>query len=182
MKYIFDFDDVLFNTKQFKEHIYTTFEKAGVSRDKVEEYYKRNHKRTQSLFKEMLIHFSLEENLYEELLKESKNSTNKELLKIIKNLEKENCHIITRGGKEWQLNKIKRSNIEPFFSEIIVVWESKKEAVEKICAKYKDEEVLFIDDKAENFKDLDFVKYPNLKTILYDEQGLEKFISILPQL
>ena len=40
MKYIFDFDDVLFNnTKQFKEHMYACLEKAGVSRGKAEEYY-----------------------------------------------------------------------------------------------------------------------------------------------
>ena len=32
------------------------------------------------------------------------------------------------------------------------------------------------EDKS-NFENLDFTKYPNLKTILYDEQGLEKIMA-----
>lgn len=181
MKYVFDFDDVLFhNSKRLKKHMYICLEKAGISSAEAEKYYKEVRV-NEFWLKELLSHFSLKENLYEEILKKSKNFTNRELLEIIKKLGKENCYIITRGGKEWQLDKIRRTGIEPFFSEIIVVWKSKKEAVEKICARYKDEEVLFIDDKAENFEDLDFVKYPNLKIILYDEQGIKKLISILPQ-
>lgn len=181
MKYIFDFDDVLFhNSKKFKEHMFMCLEKAGIPRAEAEKYYKEVRV-NEFWLKRLLSHFSLKENLYEEILKKSENFTNKELLKIIKELGKENCHIVTRGGEEWQLDKIKRSGIEPLFSDIIAVWGSKKEAVEKICARHKDEEVLFIDDKVENFEDLDFLKYSNLKTILYDEQGFEKLISILPQ-
>lgn len=160
--------------------MYMCLEKTGIPSAEAEKYYKEV-RANKFWLKELLSHFSLKEDLYGEILKESKNFTNKELLKIIKKLGKEDCHIVTRGGEEWQLDKIKRTGIEHLFSEIIVVWESKKEAVEKICARHKDEEVLFIDDKAENFEDLDFVKYPNLKTILYDEQGLKKFISILPR-
>ena len=65
------------------------------------------------------------------------------------------------------------------FSEIIVVPDSKKNVVERIAAVHKNEEVVFIDDKISHFEDLDFEKYPNLKTILYDEKGLEKVKEII---
>ncbi len=174
MKFIFDFDDVLFdNTKKFKEHMYASLEKAGVSRNIAEEYYKtvRGNK---FWLKEFLTHFSIKESTYEKILNESKNFTNNELINIVKKLGKENCYIVTHGGEKWQRDKIKITGIESFFSEIIVVQGSKKEAVEKICAKHKEEKVLFIDDKAKHFENLDFKKYPNLKTILYDEQGFER--------
>ena len=174
MKYIFDFDDVLFdNTKQFKEHMYASLEKAGVSQEEAEKYYKKIGG-SKFWLKEMLVHFFLKESLYKEILKESINFINKELLEIVKKLGKDNCYIVTHGGDEWQRDKIKNTGIDSFFSQIVVVSEKKKEAIEKICEKYKKEKVLFIDDKEHHFKDLDFKKCPNLKTILYDEKGLEK--------
>jgi hypothetical protein len=143
MKYIFDFDDVLFRTIDFKK---------------------------------ILPHFPIPENLYEEIMSGCKNFVNIELVDIVKKLEKKNCFIISYGDKEFQMDKIKRVGIEPLFSEIIVVSESKKEAVEKVCAKYKDEKVIFIDDKAHHFENLDFKKYPNLTTILYTGQDLTSIL------
>jgi FMN phosphatase YigB (HAD superfamily) len=183
MKFIFDFDDVLFhNTKLFKEHMYACLERAGVSRSKAEEYYKtvRENQLTGIWLKKLLIHFSLKSDLYEEILGKSKDFINKELLLIIKKIGKENCYIVTHGYDEWQREKIKRVSIEPFFSEIIVVQGGKKEVIEKICAKHKDEEVIFVDDKIKHFENLDFKKCSNLKTILFDENGLEKLKAILP--
>jgi len=181
MKFIFDFDDVLFhNTKQFKEHMYTCLEKAGVSRNMAEEYYNKVRD-DQFWLKELLTYFSINETLYEKILNESKNFTNKDLLDIIKKLGKKNCYIVTHGNEEFQRDKIKKADINYLFSEIVVVSGSKKEAVEGICTKHKDEQVVFIDDKAKHFKDLNIIKYPNLKTILFDKQGLEKLKAILPQ-
>ena len=183
MKFIFDFDDVLFDTTtQFKEHMYKSLEKAGVPRSVAEEYY--NGVQTNKLWlRELLAHFSIkEESVYEKILDESKNFINKKLLSLIKKLGKANCYIVTYGNNEFQRDKIKRAGIDSFFREVIVVPESKKGAIEKICDLHKNEEVVFIDDKAKYFSNLDFVKYPNLKTILYDEHGLQKLKSILPQL
>jgi len=75
------------------------------------------------------------------------------------------------------LDKIRSTGFESFFSKIIVVPESKKKTVEKICTEYNNEKVIFIDDKAKYFEGLDFKKYPNLTTVLYDERGLEKLIA-----
>src|SRR3989344_5478051 len=177
MKFIFDFDDVLFNnSKQFKEHMYACFEKRGVSKDKAKEYYENtiDNKRDRLWLKEMIAYFSAPEELYEEILNASKDFINEDLASLLKTLGNENCYIVTRGHQNFQMDKISRTELSDYFSEIIVVQGSKKEAVEEICEKHKDEKVIFIDDKAHHFGGLDFKKYPNLKTILYDEQGLNK--------
>ena len=36
-----------------------------------------------------------------------------------------------------------------------------------ICEQFKDDNVVFVDDKEKRFADLDFVKYPNLRKVLY---------------
>ncbi|MFH1366356.1 MAG: hypothetical protein ABIG99_03140, partial [Patescibacteria group bacterium] len=168
MKFIFDFDDVLFyNTKQLKEHMYICLEKVGVSRNIVEPYYTEARKKEFSL-KNLISSLVARENIKqinikdicEEIMNECKNFVNKELLEVIKKIGKENCFLISYGQEKFQQEKIKRTSVASLFSKIIIVQESKKEAVEKICARYKDEEVIFIDDKAHHFKDLDFKKYP----------------------
>ena len=54
---------------------------------------------------------------------------------------KENCYIVTHSADEaWQKDKIQNTGIESFFTEINIVPEGKKEAIEKICERHKDEE------------------------------------------
>ena len=185
MKYIFDFDDVLFNnTKQLKEHMYACIEKAGVPRATAEKHYKevRDKEFTMKKFISALfvgekINKIGKQELYEKIMVKSKNFINLELVKVVKKIGKQNCYMVTHGNKSHQLDKIKRTGLAPLFSEIFIVQKSKKQSIEKICARHIDEEVVFIDDKAKRFEDLDFVKYPNLRTILYTEQDL----SILSQ-
>ena len=185
MKYIFDFDDVLFNnTKQLKEHMYACLEEVGVSRLLAETYYKevRNKefimkKFISALFAGEKINKISKQELYEKIMVKSKNFINLELVKVVKKIGKQNCYMVTHGNKSHQLDKIERTGLASLFSEIFIVQKSKKQSIEKICARHIDEEVVFIDDKAKRFEDLDFVKYPNLRTILYTEQDL----SILSQ-
>ncbi|MFA5791586.1 MAG: hypothetical protein WC884_00945 [Candidatus Paceibacterota bacterium] len=172
MKYILDFDDVLFNnTKEFKPYMYGCLEKAGVPREVAEPYYKivRINK---FWLKDLLFHFSLKESLYEEILKGSKKFINKKLVNLVKKLGKKNCYILTHGGEEFQLDKIKRTGIVPLFKDVVVVFGKKTKTIEKICKKYKNETVFFIDDKQKHFDELNIKKCPNLKTILYTGQNL----------
>jgi len=176
MKYIFDFDDVIFQTtRRRKEFIYPFLEKLGISMNEIDEYYKKERGQNFSM-KNLLKNFSLpEEEMYEKIMHNSEEFANKKLISVIKKLGKENCYIITYGDDEFQLDKIKRIGIEKLFSKIIVVSkDEKKKIIENICKKHKDEKVLFVDDKIKHFKNIDFKKHPNLKGILYDERGLEK--------
>lgn len=172
MKYIFDFDEVLFyTTRHYTNHVCVILEKAGVSKNLVEEYRERECLNLFSM-KKMLSNFSVPEILYSEIMNEIKNFRNDHLLGLIKKLGKANCLILTYGEEEYQLAKIERIDIAHLFSKIIVTQGSKKCAVEEITAQYKDETVFFIDDQARHFENLDFKKCPNLKTILYTGQNI----------
>ena len=184
MKYIFDFDDVIFeSTRQRVEHIFPTLIKAGISKEQIEEYYKIT--RIEGFLpKKMIAHYLGatdidQEGLYEELMSRSEEYINTPVVEFIKKAGRENCFLVTHGGRDFQEDKVRRAGVEFLFSEIIVLLGSKKEAVEKICEKYKDEEVIFIDDKPQYFEDLDFEKYPNLKTVLYKSQNLQEEIEKL---
>ncbi len=184
MKFIFDFDDVLFNTRKFKEQIYLSVEKIGIPRAVEEECYKEFRKYAFSLKKFLSYLFDKEKKenvsingIYEEIMFDCKSFLSQELIEIVRKLGKENCYIVTSGDKKFQFDKIKRAGVESLFSEIVVVPESKKEEIEKLCVKYKNEKIIFVDDKIKFIEDLDTSKYPNLKIILYDEQGLEKLMA-----
>ena len=180
MKYIFDFDDVLFNnTVQFKPHMYDILEKAGVPKDAAQAYYRQIRAVNEFWLKDLLRHFSLNEDLYEKIVDKDviKNFINHELIAIVKKLGKENCFILTHGGEKFQLDKIEKSGIAPLFADVIAVFGKKNDSIEKICATHRDEEVFFIDDRIEHSKDLNTIKCPNLKTILYTGQDLRNIIS-----
>ena len=175
MKYIFDFDDVLFdNTKKFKKHMYKVLADYGVDEEKAKEYYLKVREQEFSLknfIRELLKCENKDENqteeIYEKIMAECVNFTNTELLQSIERLGKENCFIITNGEENFQRDKIEYSGIYPFFSKIFIVPKSKKEIIYDICAKYKDEKITYVDDKIKFFEDLDLAKCPNLNNILY---------------
>jgi FMN phosphatase YigB (HAD superfamily) len=177
MKYIFDFDDVLFkNTKEFKEHVYDILEKAGIPREKSKALY-LDHRNNFSLevFLSSLFYGPNNEQeikeIHEEIMKEAPGFVNRELLGALHHgrLKKDDIYIVTSGNEEFQREKIERSGLAEFFhpSHIIPVPDKKTEAITKIVHDAKGEEVVFIDDKDHHFKDLNDL--PNLTTIHYKE-------------
>jgi FMN phosphatase YigB (HAD superfamily) len=177
MKYIFDFDNVIFFTSQSrKERLFPLLEDMGISREDLEQHYQKARASGFSM-KKFLADLSTNKDLYDEVMDGSEKYANTELIEAIKKLGRDNCYIVTYGDKDYQLQKINRLHIEPLFSEIIVVTEEyKKEVIEKICAEHADEGVMFIDDKQKHFDELDFTKCPNLKTILYTGQDIKSLL------
>jgi len=176
MKYIFDFDDVLFyTTKRLKEKMYECLEEAGISRVVAESHYKEAREDEFSLknsllglFKNQKITDPTAEVVYEKIMLDCKDFTNVELIQKIKTLGKENCFILTNGEKQFQEDKISRSGIAPLFSEVFIVPGTKREVIRDMCARYKEEKVLFIEDKVKFIEDIDLAECPNLKPVLYD--------------
>jgi HAD superfamily hydrolase (TIGR01509 family) len=179
MKFIFDFDGVLFLTiKNLEEHINEIYKRNGISREQIEKYYNQEKVNGFSQ-KKMLKYFSLPENLYEEMMKDNKTFVNQEVLKVVKKLGSKNCYLVTDGDEEYQRDKIKSAEIAHLFSEIIVTLGSKKEIIKNICKKHKNETIIFVDDRQKFFDDLDLKKCPNLKTILFTGQNLEHYFKIV---
>lgn len=174
-KYIFDFDDVLFfNTEKFKKHMYRCFEEIGVPHHVAKNYYQIERDKgfvlrnlVISIMRGENINSVNQEELTEKIMKECENFSNVELLNQIKKLPKEDCYMVTHEVSEYQLEKINRTDISSLFNTIIVVQDTKKWSIEKICEEFKHDEIIFVDDKEKRFTDLDFKKYPNLRTVLY---------------
>ena len=184
MKYIFDFDDVLFDTEKFKEHIFNFLEKVGVNKLKVKTYYRkdRESKSPFSLKKFLLDICAAEgikrdqQEMYEDIMRTCQIFINGDLRELITRLGKENCFLVTDGLEEFQKDKIKHSAVHRLFNQIYIVQGSKKGPVEYVCGKYTDEPVIFFDNKKEYFNDLDKEKFPNLKTVEVPkgEKGFER--------
>ncbi len=179
MKYIFDFDDVLFDAERFKEHIFSLLEKAGVSRERAEDYYstmKGNELFSLKIFINHVFAFEGvdkdQDKMYEEIMSACPRFANIKLIEWVKRVGPENCYIVTFGDDVFQREKIRRSGLDKFFSDnrVETVKESKRGGIEKICnrAENKGENFIFIDDKQHHFEDLRDV--PNLTTWHYPDQ------------
>ncbi|MFH0830991.1 MAG: hypothetical protein V1895_02955, partial [Parcubacteria group bacterium] len=174
-KYIFDFDDVLFfNTEKFKKHMYKCFDDVGIPYEVVKRYYKIDRDKgfvlanlVRSVVDGERLQSVTAPELIEQIMGACKTFVNQTLLDRIKQLPVENCYMVTHGVHEYQLEKINRTGIKHLFAGISIIQDTKKGSVEAICEKFKDDTVVFIDDKEKRFADLDFKKYPKLKTVLY---------------
>lgn len=182
MKYIFDFDDVLFNnTLQLKPHIYQVLAGAGIPEIEARAYYlevRENEFSLKNFIAVLLTRRKITtittEELYEKIISECKNFCNVEVIDLVKRIGKDNCYMVTNGEENYQRDKITKSEIHPLFNEIYIVPGTKQQAIYTICNKNKNEKVLFIDDKQKFFDDLDLTQCPNLRALLFDEKGLEK--------
>ena len=183
MKYIFDFDDVLFNnTKQFKEHMFKSIALTGVPESEARKHYDKPevHGKEFSLKKFITDLFSIyevnypEDALYGDIMRESRKFVNLELVEAMKKVGIENCYIVTNGDREFNTDKLVYSGMWDLLGgkRICIVPDTKRNAIEEICAKYPDEKIVFIDDKPKFLNDLKDI--PRLKTILFDEHGLVK--------
>jgi len=184
MKLILDFDDVLMDTSLLKKKISSSLYELGISKEVADNYYEQRDKSVPFSLKSFLLSFLKKEkiesvsfvDLYEEIMVICSDILNKEVVQIAKNIGKENSFIVTNGDKEFQMDKIKKSGIESFFSEIYITNGSKKDIIENICLKNLNEKVIFVDNKIEFFNDLDIERCKNLKTILYDVNGFENLV------
>jgi hypothetical protein len=182
MKYIFDFDDVLFkNTEMLKPRIFKMIaDSAGITEKEVEtEYYIPEARDSFSLMEFIMTIFqkrNVPENkadhLFQEIMVECRNFLNMELLEEVKKINKEDLFIVTTGKNEWNWSKLTYSGILEYFNinNIRVVSGDKGEAISKICDENKEDEILFVDDKTRFVEELNSLHIPNLTCVKY-EQG-----------
>lgn len=178
MKLIFDFDDVLFDAKSFKDEMFSYLTTQGFNHvDSVYQVLREEGSPFSLLgFLEKLApSLSHEERsqMYQEILGCAFGKVNEPLRALIQEVGKENCFIVTQGSEKFQLEKIRRSIGIESVKKVIVVESDKGDVIEEICRQYKDEDVIFVDDKDKFLKNIRFELCPNLKTVLYNEHGLE---------
>lgn len=179
MKLIIDFDDVLIDNSKIKTAIFNALEKTGISFiDAQAHYLKVRSTKMPFSLKEFLGTFENVDvaKVYEDIMSTCKGLVNKELLEVVLSNGAGNVYIVTNGEEEYQKDKIKNS-LGDVFQNIIIVPGSKNEVVEDLCKRFANEDVIFVDDKEEFFNDIDMEQCSNLKTVLWDERGLDKLIS-----
>ena len=179
--FLIDFDDVLFNTKKFREDMIMLFSKFGVTREVFYETYKdfpvkhRNNKLEiydpEKQFRKIKKQFNLDtEKLKKEFYKlvfHSHKYVFSDVKKFLEKFKDEKLYIISYGKNNLQRLKIMYSGIDDCFQKIIITNESKEEAVPILFKNRKIEkrEIFFFDDRA-RFVDGIKKKYPSIKTFL----------------
>ncbi len=178
MKVIFDFDDVIFNARAFKEIFFRVLEGRGYEniREKYETLRKEATPFSLYSFIRQVTAESSEENvvaLYSEVMNSCESLVNHEVVNVIGRLGKENCYIVTNGDELFQMDKIERSIGIGAVREVFVVPGSKREKLAMLCARHNDETVIFVDDKLSFINDVPrSEECQNLKTVLFNEHGL----------
>lgn len=183
MKLIVDFDDTIFDTGKLKEVIFSTLHKIGIHNG--EELYMRERAKETPFSLHSFLHRICTENgyegesnlLYENIMEECHPFVNKALISILQNTGKENCYVVTHGDDTFQRDKINSTKVSDLVEEVIVVPGSKKEIIESLCARFPNEEIIFVDDKSRFFNDIHMEICPNLKTVLYNEHGLTNLMA-----
>lgn len=186
MKVIFDFDDVLFNASAFKELMFSFLERYGIKNAK--EVYTRMRETEKVFSVARYIDFlGIKENekeiIYEGIMTPCAFLVNKELVAIIEEVGKENIFIVSQGDEMFQRDKIDRAlSGKVLEGNVVVVSDSKRAEVAKICQMFKDEEIIFTDDKLEFLNDLPVLELPNLKTVLFNHRGTETLCAEIIEL
>lgn len=188
MKFIFDFDDTLSDTAQFKEYMWERLEKLGVPRAaSIQSYEETRGDDTPFSLKQFLLFVFTKhdiaktflEDAYGQIMQISPSLLDERLLDVVRRAGKDNCYIVTNGDEEFQRDKIEKSGVRQLFREVFIVPGTKKETVAHICEQNPNEEIIFMENKAKFFDDLDMERCKNLKTVLWDEYGLEKLRMFL---
>ncbi len=177
MKVVFDFDDVIFNANAFKELMFFYLGERGIRNAwKVYEQMRQREKMFSVIkyLDELGIKEDERDEVYEGIMTPCAWLVNKEVIELMEQVGKENIFILSQGEEAFQRDKIDRAVGDKVLgSHIAVVAESKTEELMRICEMYKDEDVLFTDDKLKFLNELPASSMPNLKTVLFDKHGLE---------
>lgn len=180
MKVFIDFDDVIFNTKKFKEDLKNMFPLHGVSSEIFDKYYvDPNDSRAIKTFNPWL-HIERICNNESEIDKEKLNKFVQifiadissyifnDVYDFIETVDKKNIVVVSFGEQKFQAKKVFNSNIGKKIKNIVITQSSKKEVIEKILQKEKNmnqEKTFFLDDRVEQIKDVK-EKFPQIITIL----------------
>jgi len=182
MKIFIDFDDVLFNTKNFIEDIKNIFKKFGISEKIFYETYRDRIRNSDNTNEEMrtydpLFHFKKIkekikidtkklENDFNILIKNTSKYIFGDTENFFRNVDKKNIFILSFGTNKFQEEKIINSGIGKYINKIIVVdYFEKAKAIGKVIGKSK-EPFCFIDDRVKFLEEVK-IKYPFAKTCLF---------------
>lgn len=182
MKIFLDFDDVVFNAKQFKKDKKEIFKNFGIAEKIFNQYpeeFKKNRKNGELMVYSQDKHIESLENMLSgngidfkklkeelsEFIKGAKKYVFKEFYNFAEKIGKENLFLLTYGDIEYQTEKVKNSGVMDYFTDIIITDGLKSEALSKKLLINNNEACYFIDDRITHLEDVK-KKFPEIKTLL----------------
>ncbi len=173
MKAFIDFDDVLFNTKEFKKDLMAIFYSQGISRQLVydtmywDEKYNLN-KQLKFLEKEYKIDRQKLKTKLDIFLQDLSKYVFPDVHDFLKTVGRENLFIISYGHSDWQRLKISRAGLNNFFQDIFIGKDKARGILQFLNLDDKNkisEKTYFIDDRVEYIEKVK-KQIPTITTIL----------------
>lgn len=179
MKIFIDFDDVIFNTGQFKHNFKEMFVEHGISGEIFDKYYNDPNdsrviktfdpwKQIERINGELGVDTQELTRLVNEYIADMSAYVFDDVRDFVRRIGIENICVLSFGEKEFQTKKITNSKIGDFMQDIIVTEQSKSFEIEKFLnhnAIETDEKIFFLDDRAEQIRDVK-EKFPQIVTML----------------
>lgn len=175
-----DFDDVLFNTKDFSAYLKEFFAKAGIDQELFQKYYYDSNGQVKDkvrLFDPDGLFLRLEKyekidtskirHDFETKLQDLERFVFEDATDFLVTMGKENLQLISFGLTSWQQNKIKGSGIDKLVENFVITEKPKAQEIGQLLAQIKlgvEEKIFFIDDRAEHLKDVKKA-FPQIITI-----------------
>lgn len=172
-----DFDDVIFNTQQFKDDLKKVFRDSGVSNEEYIRYYfpldadvpKTYDPRAQ--IERICAHVNVPKEPLQKaveafLEEECTHYVFPDVAELAAAVGSNNLVIVSFGDKRMQEEKIERSGVKNIIAQVIVTENQKSAAIAEYVADrgIQLDEAYFIDDRVEQIGDIKKV-FPNIKTI-----------------
>ena len=162
MKIILDFDDTTFSTHQMMGELLKISEKTGFTEEEFWTAFRKCKEKAKDLNIKVLAGL-----LYEDFTRISPALKREEIIKkmdlvlsklnvfiypdffdFVKNFDKKDLILLSLGTTDFQKKKIKSSQIEDFFNEIVVTYGNKAENFKVLVEKYNSEKMFFVEDSA----------------------------------
>lgn len=180
VKIFIDFDDVLFNTKKFKNDYFSIFKKNGISKKVFEDCYYdeseegkdvkkydpiRHVKKACEISK---VKINILQKDINRFIKDTSRYVFSDTDDFLNSFRKKDLCLISFSKTKFQWFKIFKSGIAGNLKKIEIVDELKAKIIGKIIREEKlakSHDLYFIDDRAEQIRDVK-MQFPQIKTIL----------------
>ncbi|MCK5413115.1 MAG: hypothetical protein KAI57_01940 [Candidatus Pacebacteria bacterium] len=158
MKIILDFDDTIFNTFRVMQEFRKIFNRLGFTDDEFWSAYQQCKNNINDFNPDIFLDIigkirPCDKNKAKEgmqnLTEKFSNYIFSDFFCFLNIAKKEELILLSHGLSDFQKNKIEKSGIIPYFSEVIITSRDKAEDIEEIKNKYN-EKLIFIEDKAES--------------------------------
>ncbi len=179
MKIFIDFDDVIFNTKEFRMGLEDLFNANGINKENFRKYYNDpQDQRAIKVFSPWLLVERASKDLALDIKKinvavgdfisDISEYVFEDFGQFIDYAGDENIYVVSYGDPEFQDQKITGSRIKTHLKNIFITGFLKAESIKKIIEDKKwnkNEKIFFIDDRIEQLEDVKQA-FPRIVTIL----------------